>query len=246
MERTYVEQYVDLWHNHWWWRSRHRFVLGLLEELARRRTARGGRLRLLDVGCCGGVAFDDWSRFGEVWGIEPDRKLAASTPKWTHRVTHTSLEAFEAPEEPFDLVVLLDVLEHIEDDRAALRRLAGLLAPGGALLATVPALPILWSAHDEANDHFRRYRRGELGRRLEDAGLVPERLHFFFGWIVALLLVRRVLPRGRRPYRVRVPPAPVNAFFERCCRVENWLIRTAGLVPPIGSSLIAVAGRRPA
>ena len=198
-------------------------------------------MRILDVGCAGGVAFDDWSRFGEIWGIEPDPGLARSTPKWSARVRRASLEELEPPGDGFDLIIMLDVLEHIEDDRAALHQLAELLTPEGRLLITVPALPILWSIHDEANAHYRRYRRSELKSRLEEAGFEPLMLRFFFGWSFGLVLLRRLLARPGRPYVVRIPPAPINRLLETFCRAEQGLDRILGLSPPIGSSLIAVA-----
>ncbi len=136
MDRIYSEQYVSLWLNPWWWRARRRFVMRHLQELTRRRgngDDEARTLRILDVGCGGGVAFDDWSRFGEVWGIEPDERLAASTPRGSDRVARTSLEEFEPPRKGFDLIILLDVLEHIEDDRDALHRPHKLLARGGSL-----------------------------------------------------------------------------------------------------------------
>ncbi|MDH3255591.1 MAG: class I SAM-dependent methyltransferase [Acidobacteriota bacterium] len=246
MDQTYSEQYLDLWHHHWWWRVRHRFVLHHLESLAQahmRRPGAEGPLRILDVGCCGGVAFDDWSRFGEVWGIEPDERLAASTPKWSSRVTCSTLEEFQAPEERFDLIILLDVLEHLEDDRGALRGLRDLLVPTGALLLTVPAFPLLWSQHDVVNAHFRRYRYRELKSRIEEAGFEPSQVNFFFGWTFAPLLLRRLVARKQRPYRVSVPPAPINRLLERCCRVEQWLFSSFRLSPPVGSSLLAMAER---
>lgn len=244
MDQTYSEQYLDLWRRHWWWRARHRFVLRHLEALAQSRARSGGRaegLRILDVGCCGGVAFDDWAQFGELWGIEPDESLAAAVPRWSDRVTHSTLEQFEPPEEKFDLIILLDVLEHIEDDESALVRLRELLTEGGSLLITVPAFPLLWSVHDEANAHFRRYRRAELRTRLEVAGFEPSLVNFFFGWTFVPLLFRRLLGRKKDPYRVVVPPAPINRLLERCCRAEQAFFRALRLSPPVGSSLIAAA-----
>lgn len=242
MQPSYVRQYLDLWHHHWWWRARHHLVLRQLEDLTGRSTAGRRRLRILDVGCCGGVAFDDWSRFGEVWGVEPDERLAASTPKWSHRVTRASLADFRAPGETFDLILLLDVLEHIEDDAGALDRLTELLAPGGLLLVTVPALMLLWSAHDEANAHFRRYRKSALVARLRQAGLEPVDARYFFTWSCGLLLLRRFFARAEG-YRVRVPWRPIGLLFEGLSRVEDRVFRALGLSPPFGSSLIAVAER---
>jgi SAM-dependent methyltransferase len=237
----YARRYRDLWQGHWWWRARAAWLLGRVGRLARR----DGRLRILDVGCGDGLFFDDLARFGDVDGLEPDAALLSNGP-WRGRITVAPLDARFRPEEPYDLALMLDVLEHIEDDAGALRAVHDALRPGGRLLLTVPALPWLWSRHDEANQHYRRYEPRGLRERLGRAGFVVESLRFFFAWTVAPLLLRRLLaPAGRDQGiandEVAIPPAPVNRALEALSRLDLALGR---VVPwPLGSSLIAV-GRR--
>jgi SAM-dependent methyltransferase len=126
------------------------------------------------------------------------------------------------------------VLEHVEDDRAALRRLHDALVPGGRLLLLVPAHPRLYGPIDRAVHHFRRYGRADLVGRLEEAGFHVERTIFFnrlgvLGWFVNGTLLRRR----------RVPGLQV--------RFQNLLVpllRAEARVPmPFGLSLIAIARR---
>jgi SAM-dependent methyltransferase len=79
----------------------------------------------------------------------------------------------------FDLVCLLDVLEHIEEDQVALSRAGQLLKHPGGLLVTVPAKSWLWSAHDDVHHHHRRYTAGMLRQRAENAGMDVSRLGYF-------------------------------------------------------------------
>jgi hypothetical protein len=107
---------------------------------------------------------------------------------------------------------------------------------------TVPALPWLWSRHDEVNGHHRRYGRRGLARALREAGFEVEAVRFFFAWTVGPLLLRRWLaPAGRRAaadYVVTVPPAPVNRALNLVSRGEHTLGRFVRW--PLGSSLLAV------
>ena len=135
---------------------------------------------------------------------------------------------------PFDSAVLINVLEHIEDDRQALRGLAAMLKPGGHVLLWVPAFSLLYSEFDRKIGHFRRYRRRELRDRLVDAGLRPVRLHYVNAigailWFIGARLLRRT-PTSRLPVLLMdriVIPAVMR--FERVVR------------PPFGQSLLAIA-----
>ena len=153
-------------------------------------------------------------------------------------------------EETYDLVLMLDVLEHIKDDRGATRRLFDLLSPGGHAIITVPALPGLWSMHDIVNRHHRRYTKESLGSTLTSSGLKILKMRYMFGWVAAALVFRRLLSPPEditeeepeeSSYRVSVPPGPINASLYALCRIEELTIGRVGL--PTGSSLIALVGR---
>ncbi len=242
MHQSYSQYYADLWRRHWWWRVRHEVVLRELSQIA--RPADNSPRRILDIGCAGGVAFDDFSRFGDVYGIEPDTQLVDSTPHWRHRIEHVPFGPEYQPAEPFDVILMLDVLEHIEDDQAALEKLVGLLKPGGYAILTVPALRWLWSVHDDINLHFRRYHRRPLQQLLTQTGFQVRRLKYLFGWSLPLVYLRTWLsPKKLQEYRVEVPSPPVNAVFAGLTRWENALSNGLRLSPPLGSSLLAVVQR---
>lgn len=244
MHQSYSQYYADLWRRHWWWRVRHEVVLRELLRATRPLAVRSERPRILDIGCAGGVAFEDFSRFGEVYGIEPNSHLVESTPQWRHRVEQVMFGPDFQPNQPFDVILMLDVLEHIEDDQAALAKLWGLLKPGGIAILTVPALRWLWSVHDDINLHYRRYHRQPLKSLLVQSGFQICRLKYLFGWSLPLVYLRKWLsPRDLKEYRVEVPSAPVNALFAGLTRGENWMSNVMGVSPPLGSSLLAVVQR---
>ena len=244
MHQSYSQYYADLWRRHWWWRVRHEVVLRELSRATKQIPLNPQPPRILDIGCAGGVAFDDFSRFGEVYGIEPDSQLVDSTPRWRQRVEQVMFGPEYQPQQPFDVILMLDVLEHIEDDRAALNKLFGLLKPGGYAILTVPALGWLWSVHDDINLHFRRYHRRPLKQLLTQTGFEVRQLRYLFGWSLPLVYLRKWLsPRNLKEYHVEVPSAAVNMIFAGLTRGENAVSNLVGISPPLGSSLLAVMQR---
>src|SRR5262245_32378792 len=117
MQGTYADQYRDLWTRHWWWRARQHFVLTWLRQVQRGHSFR----QILDIGCGDGLLFDELSAFGEVHGIEPDERLLSADGRWRSRIENVSFGPGYSTERRFDLITMLDVVEHIEDDVGALR-----------------------------------------------------------------------------------------------------------------------------
>lgn len=237
MESDYAASYVQLWQTHWWWVSRHQFITRQLQQLREQdHEIRDGKI--LDIGCAGGVAFDTWSQFGSVYGIEPDAELCGAVPKWSERVTNMPFEeGLDYPETDFDIILMLDVLEHLEDDAGALREIRRRLRPGGSLILTVPAMPVLWSQHDVINKHFRRYTKSTLQKVIHNAGLKVESLHPLFTWSVPLLFLRKLVPA--RSYEVKTPGKLVNQSFLQITRIENTIRNILDV--PWGSSLFCIA-----
>lgn len=247
MDRSAYDRYWQLEERHFWRVGRRRMLLELLE---RHLPAAGdGRARrLLDVGGACTLITRELQRFGEVTMVEPDEPTAAfARDELGLDARVGSLPDRMPVEGPFDVITLLDVIEHIDDDRAALRAVRELLRPGGLLLLTVPALPWLWSDHDVSVHHRRRYVRGGLGPLLEESGFAVDRLSYHTSLLFPLVAAQRLAMRARgvkakAEYQVSVPPAPINAALLGIMDLERRLIRDREL--PIGSSLVAVC-RRP-
>ncbi|MDB5385598.1 MAG: methyltransferase family protein [Planctomycetaceae bacterium] len=241
MHQSYSQYYADLWRRHWWWRVRHEVVMLELSRLLLPVATEGSNPRILDIGCAGGVAFDDFSRFGEMSGIEPDAQLINSCPQWRNCIEQRFFTPDYQPSAPFDVITMLDVLEHIEDDAGTVAHLFSILKPGGYAILTVPALSWLTSIHDKINMHFRRYHRGPFKNLLINAGFQVRQMRYLFGWSIGMVYLRTWLKPSRiEDYHVTVPPSPVNSLFAGLSRCENAIANTVGLSPPWGSSLLAV------
>jgi len=217
----------------WWWWCRRRLVQRLLDH-----HVRGNRLHILDVGCGAGGAFSLLQRYGSVAGLDSDRqavRLARRTgrPVLQGDITQPG-DLF--PLGSFDLITALDLLEHIQHDTLALWRMWRLLAPGGLLLLTVPAMPSLWSPHDVRLGHVRRYTAAGLALSVETAGFTLAFLsHYGISVLPLQYLVRRRLPS------VNGGPLPGPLDWALRSLVSLEILALPALRAPIGPTLVAVA-----
>jgi SAM-dependent methyltransferase len=246
MQESYSTIYVDLWRRHWWWRVRHALVMRTVAQLLQGDDTPPSGIHIFDIGCAGGVSFDDLSQYGQVSGLESDPALAEACPQWRACIELTEFGPAYARSRQYHLVLILDVLEHIEDDTAALGQLWQLLKPGGRAILTVPALQSLWSVHDVVNRHYRRYDKMGLQRLLKGSGFAVHDLRYFYFWPLGLMYLRKLWfgtkPHAGQSYTVSVPSALVNRLCAGLSGAEQWLMRL-GVRWPFGSSLLAVVER---
>ncbi|MFJ6661202.1 class I SAM-dependent methyltransferase [Streptomyces sp. NPDC091377] len=239
MDASYGGMYGDMSARHWWWRAREH---NLGRTLRSCRTWGPGRAKILDVGCADGLNWRTLEREGTVEGIEPDASLIAPGSPHRPRIEVTDFLTGRPRKADHDLLVMLDVLEHIEDEQAALARVRRLLAPRGRFVLTVPALPALWSEFDTLSGHFRRYTRASLHTALHGAGLRVLDVRYCSVWTVPPLFARRWFFRAAHTENssfVQPPPRPLNRLLFEVSRAEHALTRTVRA--PVGSSLLAIA-----
>ena len=238
MERAVFDRMAELDQQHWWFLARRRILTAVIRRIV--RPAKD--CRILEIGCGTGHNLQMLRQFGQVDGCEMDpvaRDLASL--RHGRPILDAQLPALAAiPERHYDLIALLDVLEHVEHDVAALQAIRRRLKPTGALLLTVPANPWMWSAHDVAHHHYRRYSKRQLARLFAQAGF-KVRLHTHFNSLLfPLIAAARAVAKlsGRESSDDVLPPAPVNAALNATFGLEAALV---GRVPlPAGVSLLAV------
>jgi 2-polyprenyl-3-methyl-5-hydroxy-6-metoxy-1,4-benzoquinol methylase len=238
MERIVYDRMAELDERHWWYRARRR----ILADLIRRRIDLPNDAKILEIGCGTGHNLEMLGRFGTVDAIEiDDEARSIATRRLGRPVMKAPLPRLTGvAERAYDLIAILDVLEHVEGDRAALAAMATKLKPGGRILITVPAHPWMWSAHDVVNHHQRRYTRRTLRAAVDSAGLRLEMLSWFNSLLFPLAAAARVAGRltGREDSDDKLPPAPVNALFERVFGLERYALGRLPLPP--GVSLAAI------
>ena len=238
MEAKVFERMAEHDATHWWFVARRQ----ILETVIKRVVRPPAHARILEIGCGTGHNLDMLSKFGRVEATElDDSARAIATKRLGQPVVDAALPDLSRwPEQTFDMVALLDVLEHVPDDHSALEAIRGRLKPGGALLVTVPANKWMWSAHDVVHHHHRRYGRGELAAAAKRAGFDAQMISHFNTLLFPLVAAARLAGKvtGRETSDDVEPPAPLNGVLRGLFGLESALI---GRVPmPFGVSLLAV------
>ena len=247
-EEAIVEmQRIEEWH--WWYegaRRAYRLLLGMV--LAGRRVE-----RMIDVGCGTGGNLPLLERFGPTLGCDvSDLGLRLAAGKQP-RLGFVRASATALPFRPgvFDAVNLLGVVEHIEQDVLALSEARRVCRPGGAVVFLTSAFMVLWSHHDDANQHKRRYTTREFGVKLAQAGLRPIKLSYYnFCLFLPALIVRRVqrwlelgrAPQSTRPLRgydvAQHIPKWINAMLVAVLSAEAFALRWVRF--PFGVDIVGV------
>lgn len=221
--------------DHWWFRGRRAVIWALLE-----RARLGASPRILDAGCGTGRNLREYGALGDAVGVDPSpRAVAFCRERGLLRVKQAGLEELPFEDGSFDLLLAFDVLEHVEDDHAALAELHRVAVPGARLVVTSPAYRWLWSSHDTSHHHYRRYTRRELVERATRAGWTVE-VATYFNTVLLLpialvrLAERLGITRARSDYDLT--PGLLNRFLELPMRTEAKLV-ARGLRLPAGVSV---------
>lgn len=239
MDPAYVATHMEEDRLHWWFRGRLAVITAALERALPRRPA-----RLLELGCGTGNVLGALGRFGEAVGMEPHPELAAAARAAGLDVREGRLPGDLVVEPGWaDAVLLLDVLEHLDDEAGALETGRRALAAGGLLLATVPAYPWLWSGHDVALGHRRRYTASRLRAVVARAGFEVLRVSYFNTLLLPVIVLARVWKRlvGDATHDLRRPAPALNRWLERVFALERHVVPRCAL--PFGASLLLVARR---
>jgi SAM-dependent methyltransferase len=237
MDAAYVTRHIEEDRRHWWFQGRLAVLLATV-----RAVAPPAPRRLLELGCGTGNVLAALAELGEAVGMEAQRELAG-----VGRAAGLDIRLGALPDDDVvpagwaDVVLLLDVIEHVDDDVAALRAARRPLAARGVVVVSVPAYPWLWSGHDVVLGHRRRYTASSLRRVAVAAGLRVERTSYFNTLLfpaMALLRAGKRL-RGGRSHDLHRPPPGLNTALARLFALERHLVPRVSL--PFGGSLLLVA-----
>lgn len=239
MDRAIYDRMAEIDGAHWWFTARRRIIATLIE-------ARGGLrkgARILEVGAGTGSNIALLQRYGTVDALEPDDAARALASARTGVTIQGGLlpGGVTLDDGAYDLIVLLDVLEHIPDDFGALEELRRKLAPGGRLMVTVPASPWMFGAHDVAHHHHRRYTARTLRQVFERAGFRVSYVSHFNTLLFPLIAGARLLSKvtKREGGDDAIPPKPLNRLLDGVFGAErHWLARSS---LPFGVSLALIA-----
>jgi SAM-dependent methyltransferase len=226
----------------WWYAGMRAISFALFD----RALPRDGHPVFLDAGCGTGVNLEHLATRGHAVGVDLSEDAVAFCRSRGVAAARGSVLALPFRDGAFDGATSFDVLYHrwVTDDRAAVREMVRVLKPGGLLLVRVPALSLLWGAHDEAVHSRHRYTKGELVELLKGEGLAVLQATYGNFFLFPVLLLRRSLDRlmGREGSDVGFLPAPLEWLFRALLQTEARLVRFVAL--PIGASVFVLAVKR--
>ena len=244
MEKALYGEMYEREGDYWWFAARRRIVLSLVDRYVKPAHTP----RFLDVGCGTGSMLQALEGRGEAVGVDASEEALALA------ATRTGAELVRG-EVPgvlyglgrnFDCVLMLDLLEHVEDDAGTAGAAAGLLEEDGVMIITVPAHPWLYAPRDAYHHHLRRYRKGEVRRLVAGTGLAEEFTSYYNALFFPVAVAQRLWSRlgGKEPGPdIKPLPRSLNGIMEESFAAERFLL---GRMPlPWGLSLVAVARKRP-
>lgn len=236
-----TDLYEDMYkteETHWWHRAKRTVVCNILNTLGSKK-----ELKILDVGCGTGKNLESFSVFGEVWGVDSaDEAIYFCKQRLQENVIKASIDKIPLPDEGWDVITLLDVLEHV-DQETALPELKRLLRPKGNIIITVPAFPSLWSQWDVILHHKKRYTFFSLTQALIQHGYTVDMIRYMHSYLfIPAYLMRKFKnqhPNGEYRSDFEHSNALINAIFSFLFKTELYLSRFFTI--PFGTSIICLA-----
>lgn len=239
MEKSLFNEMLAIENYHWWFVARRNIINAFIDKIGFDKN-----ISIFEIGCGNGANLNFLSKHGQVTAVEKS-ETALNNAK--NKNIGTILQG-ELPNnipsrinQKFDLIIMLDVLEHIDEDEACLKLLHKYAAENGRLLLTVPAHQHLWSIHDEVHQHKRRYSIHQINELLINNGWKIKYTSFFNSFLFPLALFDRKFGSApsKKNYKLNTPTTSLNWFFQQIFNLEQYLIGKISF--PFGLSIITLA-----
>ncbi len=237
-EITQLSKFED---NYWWNQGRRRILCDLLYKQINGRK----NLKILDVGCGSGGTSTAFLQFGQVTGTDfSSLALKFAKNRGLTNVVKSSVTSIPFSSEKFDIITVLDVIEHVKEDNLVLNEIWRMLKPNGIVVVTVPAFQFLWSEHDVASMHVRRYNNSSIVKVINESKFKIIKISYFVTFLfpfIAMyrLLIKRKIKEKKAECDFIEFPKLINSFFEKIMRVENKLLKKINF--PFGLSIVCLA-----
>lgn len=241
MDRDYFSKYYTLERTHWWFLVR----AGIITDIIRSKVNTDRQLNILNIGSATGRTSEILQEFGNVISVEYDKEsVEFSRSILKTPVIHGSINDLPFPNEKFDLVCAFDVIEHVKEDKNAISEMYRVCKPSGSLFLTVPAFQSLWSAHDEINHHFRRYRKSNLLKLFStNEGSILRATYFNTILFVPIFILRSVQVIFSSKNTIveksdfeSIKSPFINKIFYLIFSLERWIIKQTSF--PFGVSIL--------
>lgn len=224
---------------HWWFRGRRRLVFDLIKKFS----DTGIPKKILDVGCGTGLLLKELQILGKPWGVDcSEQALDYCQRRGLENIKKGDISALPFGAQGFDIVLALDVLEHIEEDDKALKEMSRVLSPNGLAIIFVPAFRFLWSRQDEASHHFRRYCLKPLADKIKNADFQLLRASYFNTFLFLPILFLRFfinLFGLKTETETKINIKFINPILDKIFSAERALLKHLDF--PFGVSILFVA-----
>lgn len=248
MDISVYEEMYSIEKNHWWFNAKRKIILYILEDMVKRLGFDNKAVRICDMGCgCGGT-LEELRRNYNASGMD-----AVNTAIIFCKNRGLEVQKGELPdrlpykEGEFDIILLLDVIEHIEDDFEAIRETFSILKPGGIIICTAPAYQWLWTDHDRIHHHKRRYSKRRFCRLFAIPEVSIIICSYYNTFLFPLALIQRIYSKlffkKQTKAETFIPPRFLNSILEKIFSFERFFIKRFTF--PFGLSLISVARKGP-
>lgn len=240
MENKIFDEMYKVESQHWWFVARRKIIESAIKKLSLSHDS-----SILDAGCGNGDNLSVLSKYGNVEAMEKDEgALLKAQEREIGKVFQGELPNGIHAEirKDNDLIVLLDVLEHIDDDAGSLRALSNYVEESGKLILTVPAYQFLWTNHDVLHHHKRRYTLNKLRKLIESNGWDVNYISYFNFFLFPLAFIDRMIKKifsSDKSEDLQMPANCINALFEKIFGFESRLMGKIKF--PFGLSIIVMA-----
>lgn len=235
MHSNDIQDLERLENSHWWHVSKREVIVACVKKYASSKTS------VLEIGAGSGTLLAALKKFGRLTALDSSSTAtAACRKKGIENVVESSFEAYQ-PTQKFSIIVAADIIEHIEDDTAAIHKIYNLTEPRGMCIVHVPAHQFLFSYWDKRMGHFRRYEISDLQQKFLTAGFKIELLAYRLSIFVPFVLLFRLLKRDKSGSSDFEAFPILNGIFLALTQIESLLILKLGLRFPFGLSILLVA-----
>ena len=239
MENTHYETLYRIESGHWWYKVRRKIVLNLIKQY---RLNFGKDIKILDAGCGTGLLLKELETLEICYGIDISQKAVDFCRKrGINNVQVADIANIPYPDNTFDAVIALDVIEHIKDDEKAIREIYRVLKPQGVAIITVPAFMFLWGVTDAISHHYRRYFLSDLQSKIESSHFSIIRSSYFNTFLFPFIALVRLAVRWLRiPMKSENSEGKgiINSVLFLIFYVESVLFRYINF--PFGVSAIVI------
>ena len=233
--------------NYWWYVARRKIIIDHLASFFHDPAKKRKKPTLLDFGCGTGINLKNFSKYFEAYGLDSSieaigfcSKRGLNNVRLFDEDIYNGMNPFQ---KKFDVVTLLDVLEHLNNEAKYLSLIAHWLKESGILFLTVPAFQWVWSGEDYVSNHFRRYTKKKLVETLNESGFKIIKVSYFnfllFPLQVMIVFINKIIsPSSQTKTNLKEMPNWINSLLENVMYFESSILRKYQF--PFGGSILCV------